>query len=209
MDRTAERNGRTQPRTVKGRATRARIVAAASRLVFQHGVARTTLDHVCDAADVGRSQLYHYFADKAALVRAVVERQTDNVLASQEPYLSRLDSWEGWEAWRDRVVTVQRGRRCVGGCPLGSLASALSDSDEGARLAVASGFDRWAEAFCRGIAAMQEAGRIRRDADPRDLSLAVLAALQGGLLLGQARRDVHALQCALDGALAYLRGFAA
>jgi len=206
MRQSSEPSASGRPRTAKGQATRARIVSAASQLIFRQGVAHTTLDHVCDAADVGRSQLYHYFTDKAALVRAVVEQQTDNVLASQEPYLTRLDTWDGWRAWRDRIVTVQRARAFVGGCPLGSLASALSDFDEGARLAVAAGFDRWADAFRLGLEAMQRSGQLRPDADPQVLSLAVLAALQGGLLVGQAQRDVRPLEAALDTALAYLSG---
>jgi TetR/AcrR family transcriptional regulator, transcriptional repressor for nem operon len=198
-----------RPRTAKGKATRARIVGAASRLIFRQGVAHTTLDHVCETAEVSRSQLYHYFGDKAALVRAVVEQQTENVLAAQEPYLSRLDSWDGWQAWRDRIVALQRPRACVGGCPLGSLASALSDADEAARLAVAAGFERWASAFRRGLESMQQAGRLRPGADPKALSLVVLTAFQGGLLVGQAQRNVRPLEAALDAALAYLRGWSA
>src|ERR1051325_11700108 len=49
------------PLTRKGAQTRQRIVAAAADLVFQHGVAGTTLEDVRARAGVSSSQVYHYF----------------------------------------------------------------------------------------------------------------------------------------------------
>ncbi|MGO9891512.1 MAG: TetR/AcrR family transcriptional regulator, partial [Solirubrobacteraceae bacterium] len=78
--------------TRKGAATRARIVDAAAEVIFQQGVARTTVEEVRDGAQVSSSQLYHYFDDKPALVRAVIERQADMMIGTQERFdLSSLD----------------------------------------------------------------------------------------------------------------------
>ncbi|GMA94632.1 hypothetical protein GCM10025881_14560 [Pseudolysinimonas kribbensis] len=103
------------PATAKGRATRERIVSAAARLMLVDGVARTTLDDVGAEARVGRSQLYHYFDDKARLVEAVIAHHAESVLGGDE--LVRLDDWEAWRAWRDAVVAGQEAQACVGGCP--------------------------------------------------------------------------------------------
>jgi hypothetical protein len=56
---------------------------------------------------------------------------------------------------------------------------------------------------------MRAAGKLRRSADPARLATATLAAIQGGLILTQTRRDPQQLRIALDAALAYLRSFAA
>jgi AcrR family transcriptional regulator len=61
--------------TVKGRATRDRIVACATELVVRNGFAALSIDHVRKAASVSGSQMTHYFADKDSLVRAIVARQ--------------------------------------------------------------------------------------------------------------------------------------
>ena len=45
---------------------------------------------------------------------------------------------------------------------------------------------------------MRDRGELRRDADPDGLALAMLAALQGGLLLTQIRRETTPLEVALD-----------
>ena len=71
--------------TSKGRATRERIVAAASELMLQHGVARTTIEDIQDAAAISTSQMYHYFTDKNDLVSAVIDFQTDQMLDCAAP----------------------------------------------------------------------------------------------------------------------------
>src|SRR5580698_6117776 len=72
--------------TRKGAETRARIVDAAAQLIYEQGVAHTTIEEVRDGAHVSSSQLYHYFDDKPALVRAVIERQADMAIATQERF---------------------------------------------------------------------------------------------------------------------------
>jgi AcrR family transcriptional regulator len=201
--------GREGPRlTPKGRATRERILAVASTLMFERGVAGTSTEDVRIAADVSSSQLYHYFANKRELVRAVVGYQTQAVLDAQQPLLSRLDSFAALEAWRDLIVELQRARHCVGGCPIGSLASEIADTDPEARKELVAGFARWEGAIRDGLSAMRERGELRPDADPVRLALAVLAALQGGLLLAQTRRDTAALEAGLDTTLDRIRAYA-
>lgn len=201
--------GREGPRlTPKGRATRERILAAASALMFQRGVAGTSTDDVRVAAGVSSSQLYHYFANKRELVRAVIGYQTQAVLDAQQPLLSSLDSFTALEAWRDLIVELQRARHCVGGCPIGSLASEIADTDPEARKELVAGFARWEGAIRDGLAAMRDRGELRPDADPVRLALAVLAALQGGLLLAQTRRDTAALEAGLDTTLDRIRAYA-
>jgi len=141
------------------------------------------VDAVRAAADVSSSQLYHYFDDKAALVSAVIEHQTDAIVSNHE----RLDlsTLEGLRAWRDWVVDYQRSIDYRGGCPIGSLGSELADTDPEARAQVAEGFKRWETAIQSGLREMHAHGRLAPDADPDSLALALLTALQGGLLLAR------------------------
>jgi AcrR family transcriptional regulator len=185
--------------TRKGEATRARIVAAAAQLMYERGVSEATLEDVRAAAGVSGSQIYHYFADKQALLLAVIEHQTQAVLDMQAPLFDRLDSIKGLRAWRDALVEYQRRMQCKGGCPIGSIGGEVAESNPEARLAVASGFLRWEGAIREGLTAMRVRGEL--DGDPEDLALAVLAALQGGLMLTQIQRNVRPLEVALDAAL--------
>ena len=181
--------------TRKGEATRARIVAAAAQLIYEQGVGAATLEEVRAAARVSGSQIYHYFSDKQALLLAVIEYQTDAVLGLQAPLLN-LDSIEGLRRWRDMLVEYQRRLQCRGGCPIGSIGTEVAENNPEARLAVASGFVRWESAIRAGLEAMHARGEL--DGDPHDLGLAILTALQGGLLLTQIQRRVRPLEVALD-----------
>ena len=198
-------NAPTGRLTRKGLATRARIVEAAAELMFRHGVAGTSTEDVLAAARVSNSQLYHYFSDKNALVRAVIEHQADQIIDGQRPLLDELDSLAAFEQWRDMLVGVQRQRHCEGGCPLGSLSSELAETNEPARTALAAGFDRWEAPIRDGLRRMRDRGELQDDTDVDRLALGTLAALQGGLLLTQAKRDVGPLEAALDLAISQIR----
>jgi TetR/AcrR family transcriptional regulator, transcriptional repressor for nem operon len=191
-------NAPTSRLTRKGQATRARIVEAAADLMFHRGVAGTSTEDILAAARVSNSQLYHYFADKSALVHAVIEHQADQIIDGQRPLLDELDSIAAFQQWRDLLVDLQRQRHCEGGCPLGSLSSELAETDEPARTTLATSFDRWEAPIRDGLHRMRERGQLRDDTDIEQLALGTLAALQGGLLLTQAKRDAAPLQAALD-----------
>src|SRR6201981_3784801 len=124
-------NQKSEPRslTARGAATRARIVEAAADLIYAHGVEQTSLDDVMAASGVSKSQLYHYFADKDALVLDVIARQTERVLDAQRPHLGALDSLPALKAWRDAIVRPNKAAQGRG-CPLGSLACDIDNVSE-------------------------------------------------------------------------------
>lgn len=195
--------------TAKGQATRARIISAAAELVFAHGAARTGVEDIQQRAGVSASQLYHYFTDKDDLIRAVIVHQTDGILAAQRPVLDELDSFAAFERWRDLLVDMQEQRHCAGGCPIGSIAAEVAEDDPLARADLVASFERWEAPIRAGLARMRERGDLRPDADVDTLAAALLAALQGGLLLTQTRRNTASLRAGLDTVLAHIRTYAA
>jgi TetR/AcrR family transcriptional regulator, transcriptional repressor for nem operon len=190
--------------TSRGAATRERIVAGAAALIYERGVASTSLDDIMAATRTSKSQLYHYFADKDALVLEVIRRQLDETITGQETELRQLRTWEGLRRWRNHLVRGTRLTKGVGGCRLGSLASELADRSETAREALATCFAEWEGYFVDGFTAMRQDGLISPDADPAELAVTVMTALQGGLLLAQTTRDVRPLELALDMALTHV-----
>ncbi len=184
--------------TRKGAETRARIVDAAAELIYQQGVAGTTIEEVRDGAHVSSSQLYHYFEDKPALVRAVIERQAERAIDTQERFdLSSLDGLREWRnSWSIRpaaradtavVRRLARFRACRDGARSQGDGCGVLQTLEASIMA--------------GLLRMHALGRLAPEADPRQLALATLAALQGGLLLAQVQRDPEPLAAALDAML--------
>jgi TetR/AcrR family transcriptional repressor of nem operon len=197
------------PTTEKGRQTRTRILQAAAALVAEKGTAATSLEDVEAEAGVGRSQLYHYFDGRDDLLRAVVDTTTDAVLGAQTGYLDQLDSLADVDRWFDALVKLQVTRGAIGGCPIGSLVGQLAERDEETRVALASGFERWERPLREALVRMRERGELRADTDVEELADVTMAAIQGGLLLTQVRRDPQQLRRALDGARRLLGAAAA
>lgn len=187
--------------TARGAATKARIVSGAASLVRERGVAGTSLDAVMAATGTSRSQLYHYFADKDALIGEVIRTQLGHVIAAQAPLLDELTSWDGLRRWRDHLVTMVRETHGIGGCPLGSLVSELADRSESARHELVRSFAEWQSHLSRGFTVMRGNGELAAKADPEELALTIMTALQGGLLMAQTTRSARPLELALDMAL--------
>jgi AcrR family transcriptional regulator len=190
--------------TARGAATRTRIVESAAEQVLAGGVGGTSLDDIRADTETSKSQLFHYFpAGKSELVGAIASFQADRVLAAQEPYLSRLATWDDWRGWGDAVV-AHYGSQPHWGCPIGALANELIGTDPERAAEVTAHMEHWRGLLEAGVTRLRDAGELSPDADPRALSLAVFASLQGGLLLTATAESIEPLEAALDGALAML-----
>lgn len=194
-----------EPTTLRGRATRDRIVRVACELTAACGAAGTAVDDVCARAHVSKGQLYHYFDNRDDLIRAVVNATNDDVNALQADLLQQCDSLGGIERYLDALVALQEHRHARGGCPIGSLAGQLSETDEGARLAIADGLERWESDLRAGLESMARREELTPDANPTQLATQTLAILQGGLLLTQVRRDPAQIRTAANAILALIR----
>jgi len=117
----------TTPRTARGRATRQRILQAATELISERGVAGTSLDDVRELAQASKSQLYLYFSDRDSLLREVAESTCETVIEAQAEALSGFDSVAGIKRYLDATVALQVQQERPSGCPIASLAGQLAD----------------------------------------------------------------------------------
>lgn len=191
--------------TTRGAKTRSRIVVTAADLMRVRGVGGTTLDDVVSASKVSKSQLYRHFEDKPALVRAVIEFVGDRKIADERELLGTVKTFAGLRRWRDAVVennALHEGRY---GCPLGSLASEVSDQDLIARRKLNELFIVWQELFEDLLRRFQRDGVLPPDVNVAQLAVGFIAAVQGGYLLAQTSHDVTPMATAIDVSIAHLR----
>jgi len=199
---TIEDSG-SRPLTARGAVTRSRIVNAAADLIYARGVDRTSLDDVMAESGVSKSQLYHYFADKDALVLEVITLQTERVLNAQQPHLGAIDSLKALRMWRDAIIQIN-ARAHTQGCPLGSLASELANDSEAARKRLAASFAMWSDSIERGLTKMHQSGALLPSANPHELAVALLSAVQGGFLLSKTTQTSRPLEIAIDMAIDHI-----
>jgi AcrR family transcriptional regulator len=190
-------------------ATRARIIEVASRLMFERGIANTSIDQVRRTAAVGGSQISHYFSDKRDLTRHVVDARRNDVRAFHtQPQFAALDSVDALQAWADACVADIDAVYRVGGCIYGSLAGELIEADSEIHDDLSAGYDQWIELFAAGLKAMRDRGDLRPDADPRHLAVSLVVAHQGGAMLTHVTGDPQPLWAAVNAAVDYVRSFA-
>jgi AcrR family transcriptional regulator len=196
--------------TAKGRATRERILQAAAELILAEGLSELSLDGVRKAASVSGSQLALYYADKQALLRAVVERQIEVVLNfHRQPKLRGLDTFEDFERWLDLNLRYLRRIGYDGTPTYHALTGQLAKSDDATRQTLAAGYARWIELLEQSFQRMKDRGVLVTKADPRQLAVVVVAGHQGAGTLTFAYRQEWPLADTLRFVVNYLRLFAA
>jgi TetR/AcrR family transcriptional regulator, transcriptional repressor for nem operon len=125
-----------------------------------------------------------------------------------QPRLGALGSLDALQAWADACAADAETVYRRGGCVYGSLAGELLEADDELLDELAAGYDEWLALFRRGLEAMRARGELRPDADPRHLSVALLAAHQGGTMVTYATGSSEPLRAAVNAAVQYVRSFA-
>lgn len=187
----------------RGLATRATLVAVGRRLFAEQGFAGTSIDDLVSAADVTRGALYHHFADKESLFRAVFEELEAELCA---------DVVKAAGKGADPLDSFQRGVRAFLRACLDPAVQRIVLVDGPSVL----GWDTWQDieaeyglAVIRaGLQEAMDAGAIQRQ--PVDaLAHLVLGALNhGSMLLARSKRP-HKLRAELEETMVRLvRGMA-
>jgi TetR/AcrR family transcriptional repressor of nem operon len=190
--------------TARGAKTRTRIIAAAAELMYVQGVGATTLDDVLAASGASKSQLYHHFDGKDALVRAVVDHVGRRVIEREREALGHVSTIRGLRRWRDALVQNNALRHGAYGCSLGSLASEVSDHDALARKTLSQLFAEWQGLLASVLRRLQDGGDLPAEVSVDQLATGLIAALQGGYMLAQTERDVSPMATSVDMALAHI-----
>jgi TetR/AcrR family transcriptional regulator, transcriptional repressor for nem operon len=193
-----------EPMTRRGRASRERIVERAAELFAGRGIAGTSLDEVLTAAKAGKGQFYHYFRGRDELAAAAVGYRCGQVVAGLTQALGDVSSLAGLER---ALAGFMAGFEQAGlpGCPIGTLATEVAGRNEAARMEAAAGFDAWERLLAGALERMRQRGELRADASPAALATGLLASIEGGMVLSQARKDVASLRIAVDAGLAQVR----
>src|SRR6478672_10864047 len=118
------------------------------------------------AATVSGSQLAHYFADKRALIRAVIGRQMQVVLNfHRQPRLGGLQSFDDFERWIDLNMRYLKRIGYEGTPTYHALAGQLAKSDAVTRETLGAGYWQWVELLEQAFQRMKDKGVLVAGAD--------------------------------------------
>jgi len=198
----------------KGERTRERIVAAAAPLFNQRGYAASTMSELMAATGLEKGGIYRHFESKDELALAAF----DYTLSAQAQRIRRLVDAE--HGVINRLTALARGvagaidRSAVpGGCPLLNTAVETDDGESAVHLELRkrarAGLRRMIDSAQRIITAGIEAGELPAAVDARAEAEALVAGIEGALMLAKLFDEPRYVRQAVDRVGAHFNRLAA
>jgi TetR/AcrR family transcriptional repressor of nem operon len=182
-----------QPRAL---ATRERILGEAARLLALKGYHDTKLEEVLEAAQVTTGAFFHHFRSKEELAFAVLERHMEKrraQLEQIEQVMSSAPDEDPLQRVFRRLDAIQemvrRRAQRKGGCIIGNLSTALSDTHDGFRRRLAACFDEIALEFKPHLDAAVQKADLGRRVDTEALARYIVAIIEGSIMLARTYQD--------------------
>jgi AcrR family transcriptional regulator len=175
-EKPGTRPGRRERRRAE---TRERIFRAALRLFAERGFTATTVEHITEAADVGKGTFFNYFPSKEHVLGAFGEMQVGKIAAAAagqprtarpiEPLMRRMVQSLAEEPGRSPALVRALMTAFLTSAPVRQL---MMRNLERARALLS-------EVFRRG----QRAGEIRRDRAPEEIAHAMQRMFFGTMFM--------------------------
>ncbi|UUX50914.1 TetR/AcrR family transcriptional regulator [Nisaea acidiphila] len=192
--------------------SRETILEKASGLFLARGYGAVGTAEICRVAGVNKGTLYHFYPTKLDLLLAAIDRYAEAfrddfraIAVSGRPAPEKLKALFGVTAranqdWKERNGHAQ-------GCLVGNSVLELGASEEAVRAHAEAAFTSWEREIAPVIEELQANGQLE-GLDPQRGAAAVIALMQGGLVLAKSRNDpseISRLAGAAIGALTALQ----
>ncbi|NGP46814.1 TetR/AcrR family transcriptional regulator [Bacillaceae bacterium SIJ1] len=175
------------------------IILTARELMNSKGYRSTSISDILEASEIGKGQFYYYFSSKYDLGLAVVE----NVINEWETHFFSIFETSEEPAAKlnemlDKNLAFYTDDLMMSGCPIGNLACEMSEHDETFRQKIQYVFDRWIGAVEEALTGMVKEGRLDANMDTKKNAQAIVAMVEGGILLMKNQQDAHFLSNVFD-----------
>ena len=176
------------------------IISIAKNIIHCKGYQATSISDILHAANIGKGQFYHYFSSKYDLGLAVMENLIEdwdhqlilNILQSSEDPKLKINKMLDW------ILTYHAGKEEKSGCPIGNLTIEMSENDETFRLKLDHFFKRWIGSIETVLEEMVKQNQLHSTVDIRKSAEAIVAMIEGGILLMKSQQDISILMNVID-----------
>jgi len=187
-----------QPRAIK---TRDRILREAARMFALKGFHDTKVDEIIKAAEVTSGAFFHHFKGKEDLGFAVIDHHMEQRRRALDRIEKNLPT-DGNNDPLDRVFRrldavcemVVRRRNRKGGCLIGNLSTALSDTHPAFRKRLGECFDEMASEFQVHLDEAAANCGLLDDQDSCEMAQYIVSVIEGAIMLTRTHRDDHVIK---------------
>jgi len=171
------------------------LLNSAKELIFERSYSAVGINELCNHAGVQKGSFYHYFPTKRDMMLEALDDQwekttkplLEKAFTKKIPPLKRIERFFHLISKAYEAIYEKTGK--VIGCPYGNLALELSTEDEVIRTRLDEIFQKWVSYIEICIKEAIETGEITKT-NPKTTANAILAYLEGVLLLAKARNDI-------------------
>lgn len=185
-----------------------RLMDAMIELIWTGSYGSTSVDDICERAEVKKGSFYHFFESKTALALAALDhgwavhrKELDGIFSPVAPPLKRILACFRNQRLEQEDLKKKHGR--VLGCPIHSLGAEVSTVDEAMRLKLKDILAQYIRYFETAIRDAHAAGEIQA-VDPAALARILFAYSEGLLLHAVIFNDLKRLDELESGALSIL-----
>ncbi|WP_416828691.1 TetR/AcrR family transcriptional regulator [Ectobacillus polymachus] len=176
------------------------IISIARAIIYSKGYQATSISDILLAANIGKGQFYHYFSSKYDLGLAVVEsivQEWDQQLIIGI-FQSPIEPTAKLNKMLDRTLNFHTEMVNKSGCPVGNLAIEMSEHDETFCSKIQYIFERWIGAVEETLDEMVKQGQLDSTIDTKKSARAMIAMIEGGILLMKNQKDIDYLINVID-----------
>jgi TetR/AcrR family transcriptional repressor of nem operon len=171
---------------------RAKLLAAALKVIRERGYGATSVDALCVEAGVTKGAFFHHFKSKEALGVAAAEHWSASTseLFAAAPYHRLADPLDRVLAYIDFRTELLDGPLAEITCLAGTMVQESFQTSEAIRAACNASITGHAATLVADLAAAAKQYGIARQVDVQSLALHTQAVLQGAFILAKAKGDV-------------------
>lgn len=173
----------------KGEKTRDHILKTTRAILVANGFHNTSISDIIKASGVKKGNLYYHFASKEEIGLAVLED------AKEEFFNFLAASFEGDSAGAkvinscQAIFAEQKKNNFVGGCLFGNAALEMSDSNPHFSGVLHGVFSRWVDEVEHQLTLGGDGCSFQAQISPRLLAKAVVATIEGGIMMSRVSKD--------------------
>jgi TetR/AcrR family transcriptional repressor of nem operon len=186
----------------KGEETRQKIIAAAAPLFNKQGYAGCVIKDIMEATGLEKGGIYRHFESKEEIAAEAFDYAWIVASAVRQQGLDEIPNHV--DRLKQHISRFVTRSSIPGGCP---LLNTGVDSDNGnpiLRERVRNALKGWQKMLRSILVEGMEAGTVRRDVDPEDVSRLIISGLEGGMLVSRIEKNDEALRTVMDYLDSYL-----
>ena len=188
--------------------TKRRLLDAAVQLMLRQGFTATSVDEICENADLTKGSFFHYFKSKDDIGIGALEhyyaRQKEQF--AQSDFNRLVDPLERLHGLLDFLGEKMCGGGKLQGCLMGNLTQELALTHPRIRMACEEKLGHFAAFIETTVREAKAKHCPRAGFDPKSVATLFVSLMQGSMLLAKARQDKSLLAENLEHFRSYTDG---